>query len=432
MSALAHIMISMGHKVSGSDIKGSIVTNRLENMGAEIYYNHDDSNIIDSMDYIVVSSAIAANNCELVASKEKKIAIIHRGELLAQLFNTHKGIAVAGAHGKTTTTSMLAVALSECGFSPTVLIGGDVPYFNGNAQKGSGEIMVAEADESDGSFLFLKPEVAIITNIEDDHLDYYGSMEKVEQAFFDFTYRASQSGIVILCTDNEKVRELSENIDNKITYGLNTGEVTAKNISYLGLGVRADIFYQEQPLGPITLNVPGKHNLLNALGVIGAGIFLGIKFEEISAGISKFTGVKRRFQVLGQVGDITVVDDYAHHPTEIIATLSAAKNAVEGRLVAIFQPHRYSRTKALYKQFAAAFSDADVVILDEVYAAGETSNQVSSSLIVNSMNHNHVHFCPGKENILQLLNNILEPGDLVITLGAGDIWQVSHKLLGTN
>lgn len=431
MSALAHILVDSGHQVTGSDLKKTEVTDRLESLGIKIAFSHSPKNITTEIDYVVISTAIKQDNEELVQCQLDNLPIIHRGDLLAQLLNVKKGIAVAGAHGKTTTTAMLAVVLNECRLDPTVIIGGDVPYFKANAQLGKGELIVAEADESDGSFLKLRPHISIITNIEDDHLDFYGTMEKVEEAFFDFTYRTAQNGIVVVCTDNKKVDELCKKIDNKITYGLESGELTAKNIQYLSFKLTADIYFQEKFIGKLTLNVPGKHNLLNALGVIGVGIYLGIDMNHILKALDKFTGVKRRFQFLGEVNNIKFVDDYAHHPTEIQATLAAAKKTTQGRIIAIFQPHRYSRTQALYKQFAQALNAAHVVILDEIYGAGEDPvPHVSSQMIIDNMDDTIATFYrQGKEEIIQELQELLQPGDLVLTLGAGDVWKISEEML---
>jgi len=430
MSALAHILVSLGHKVTGSDLNESEVTKRLQGMGIEIFFQHSRDNISREVDVGVVSTAINNDNVELAQCQQLNISVIHRGELLAHIFNPGKGIAVAGAHGKTTTTGMLAVALEECKLSPTVLIGGDLPYFQGNAKKGTGQLIVAEADESDGSFLKLQPHIGVITNIEDDHLDYYGTIEKVEEAFFRFCYRIAERGIIIACSDDQQVKKLLKDIRNKLTYGLESGDLTAKNIKHQGLSVAADIFYQEKMIGKLVLNVPGRHNLLNALAVIGVGIYLGLEMEEVLKGLSLFTGVKRRFQIISQVKDIKIIDDYAHHPTEIMATLKAARSvAPNNRVIAIFQPHRYSRTKSLFVQFANAFYDADIVLLDKIYSAGEKPiSEVSSQMIIDQMQHPNVSYCQGRQKIIDRLKELIKPGDLVITMGAGDIWRVAYEL----
>ncbi|MDW7673619.1 MAG: UDP-N-acetylmuramate--L-alanine ligase [Bacillota bacterium] len=430
MSALAFVLIKQGHKVTGSDLKESEVTKRLQNLGIVVHIGHNSHNICNEVDVAIVSTAINNNNPELKQCQLLDIPVVHRGELLAEIFNPKKGIAVAGAHGKTTTTAMLGVVLEECKISPTVLIGGDIDYFKGNAKVGTSELIIAEADESDGSFLKLQPHIGVITNIEDDHLDYYGTIDKLEDAFLHFIYKTSQRGIIVVCTDDKNIEKLTHKIEQKITYGLNSGAVTAKNIIYEGLRTEADIYYEEQLVDKLVLNVPGEHNLLNALAVIGVGIFLGLNLSEVVKALAIFKGVKRRFEKIGEVKGAVVVDDYAHHPTEILATLAAAKKASEGRVVAIFQPHRYSRTKSLYKQFAQSFKDADVVIFDEIYSAGEAPiSNVSTGLIVAEMDQPNIYYCNNKEEILQQLNQITQEGDLIITLGAGDVWKVAKELV---
>jgi UDP-N-acetylmuramate--alanine ligase len=430
MSALAHILVSNEHKVTGSDLKESEVTKRLQGMGIKIFFQHSPDNISPEIDIGVVSTAINDDNEELAQCRRLNIPVIHRGELLAQIFNPGKGIAVAGAHGKTTTTGMLAVTLEECNLSPTVLIGGDLPYFQGNAKQGTGELIIAEADESDGSFLKLQPHIGVITNIEDDHLDYYGTIDKVAEAFFQFCYSIAVRGIIIACSDDQQVKRLLCHLPNKLTYGLESGDLTAGNIKHQGLGLEAEIFYQDQKLGKLALNVPGRHNLLNSLAVVGVGIYLGLDMQEVFKGLSKFTGVKRRFQIISQTNKIKIVDDYAHHPTEIIATLKAARSvSPDNRVIAVFQPHRYSRTKSLFTQFANSFSDADIVIFDDIYSAGEKPiPEVNSQLIISQMKHPHVLYCEGRQEIISCLKELLKPKDLVITMGAGDIWRVAHQL----
>jgi len=373
MSGIAKVLLDLGYKISGSDLNVTETTKRLGKNGATVFTGHKASNVQKGIDVVVVSSAIPEDNDEVKKAQEFNIPVIQRAEMLAKLMENQKAICVAGAHGKTTTTSMIALVLEKNNLDPTVVVGGELNDIGGNAKLGRGEYLVAEADESDGSFLKLLPWATVVTNIEDDHLDHYGTLENIVEAFRQFINLGSPQGFSILCIDNTFVKKLADQIPGKlITYGIQeNAQYTAKDIVYEGLLTKAKIYFNDNLLGTLELNVPGKHNISNALAAISIGHQLGIDFQDIKEALKGFKGVQRRFQLIGKVNNVQVVDDYAHHPTEIKATLEAARNSHSGRLIAVFQPHSYTRTKFLAKEFAASFKAADKVILAEIYSAGE-------------------------------------------------------------
>ncbi len=434
MSGLARILLELGYQVSGSDIKASDVTQQLSDLGAEIHIGHTPENV-DGAGTVVVSTAIQNDNSEVKEARGKGIPIIHRADVLAGIMELRKSIAVAGAHGKTTTTSMIALVLEKNRLDPTVIVGGILQNIGGNAKLGQGSYLVAEADESDGSFLKLNPHLAVVTNIEDDHMDHYGSMENILKAFEEFLTKIPDHGLLILCADDSNIRQLISRCNKPYsTYGIQPGaRYTARNIGNRGLVTYADIFDGENFLGQLTLNVPGQHNLSNALAAVVTGMSLGLEFSEIAKALEEFRGVKRRFQLLGEVKDIQVVDDYAHHPTELRATLNAARQTEAKRVVAVFQPHRYSRTKQLYEEFGKSFAEADVIVVSEVYAAGETPIPgINAELIIKAIEQTEgrpVHFCATLDQTTAYLEEITKPGDLVLTLGAGNIWTVGVELV---
>lgn len=434
MSGLAQIMVAKGYEVSGSDIKESDTTTRLQQLGAQVFIGHYAEHA-QGAGRLVVSTAIAGDNPELLKAKQEGTPILHRSDVLAWLMENQKGISVAGAHGKTTTTSMIALVLENNGMDPTIVVGGGLPQIQGNAKQGNGEYMVAEADESDGSFLKLHPYFAVVTNIEDDHLDYYGSVENIIRAFERFMAMVPPEGCGIICVDDPQVKALAAHCQGKIiTYGRSAeaqyrlGEVRAE-----GLASRGQVFYQGEFLGEMALKVPGEHNQLNALAAVAVGRELGLKFEDIVRGLQTFQGAQRRFQILGEVGGVKVVDDYAHHPTELKATLKAAKDTAASRVVALFQPHRYTRTKYLYREFGRAFGDADVIAVTEIYSAGEPPiPEVNAHLIIEAIKENEgreVQYLPSLDAALNFLQTVVKPGDLVMTLGAGNVWTVGEKLV---
>jgi len=435
MSGLARILMELGHKVSGSDLNTTNITNRLETMGAVCYLGHSAGNV-EGADLVVISTAIKPENPELVRAIEKEIPIIHRGEMLALLMERQYGIAVAGAHGKTTTTSMAALVLEKNGLDPTIVIGGELNDIGGNAKLGRGKYIVAEADESDGSFLKLSPMISIITNVENDHLDYYGTVERIKEAFRTFLSKVPDDGMAVVCLDDPGVREVIRGYRGPLTtYGVNSTEAdyTIREIYLNGMSSRGEVYHRGRHLGTLVLTVPGQHNMLNALAVVAAGMFAGLDFEEVASPLKGFSGAGRRFQLLGDPLGIRVVDDYAHHPSEIKATLKAAKQVGANRIITVFQPHRYSRTSLLREEFGSAFLDSDVVIINEIYGAGEKPIEgINAGIIVDAMERNgqeDVVYLGSREEIVDYLAGFARPGDLILTMGAGNIWTAGMELV---
>jgi UDP-N-acetylmuramate--alanine ligase len=435
MSGLASILLDLGYEITGSDLSFTDTTRRLESRGAICHVGHAPQNL-DTTQLVVISSAIKPDNVELLAAREKGIPVIHRGDLLAWLMQRQKGIAVAGAHGKTTTTSMLALALERSGLDPTIIIGGELNDIGGNAKLGRGEYLVAEADESDGSFLKLHPLAVIVTNIEDDHLDHYGSVAEIKKAFRQFMGKVPEHGLVIACIDDPNVREVVQDLGRPvITYGIESSgaDYVLRHLSLDGEGSRGEVYYRDQRLGTLELSVPGKHNMLNALAVVAAARWIGLDFQLIARILKEFRGARRRFELLGEVGNMRVVDDYAHHPSEIKATLQAARQTGPKRLIVVFQPHRYTRTALLKEQFGKAFGEADLVIVNEIYSAGEQPIEgVNAQLIVQAIkNHGRppVVYLPTREQIVNYLAAMALPGDLILTMGAGNIWLCGLELV---
>ncbi len=436
MSGLAGILLEAGFRVSGSDIRESRITGRLREGGAVVWLGHKEENAGDA-DLVVFSSAIPSSNPELRMARESKVPLLTRGEMLAELLKEKKGIAIAGTHGKTTTTSMAALVLCEADLDPTIIIGGEVNDIGGSAKLGEGKYLVAEADESDGSFLKLFPELAVVTNIEADHLDYYSCLETVIEAFEKFVKNISPGGGLIFCSDcpnTVKMVERSKLEIDLLTYGLEKGaELGVEQLKMEGAGSSFEVFHHGCRLGEIRLQVPGRHNVRNSLAAIGVGLKVGADFSRIRSSLEKFRGVQRRFEVKGILNDIIIVDDYAHHPGEIRATLEAAKWRKPERIITVFQPHRYTRTKFLKEEFSSAFPGTDVLVLTEIYAAGEeflpgTSGQALFEA-VRSRGGKEVEFIPDKSEIADYLISILRPGDMLITMGAGDIGTVAEEVV---
>lgn len=434
MSGIAEVLINLSYKVTGSDMKESDTTKRLSSLGAVIHYGHTAKNL-DAADVVVISSAVKADNPEVEAAHERLIPVIPRAEMLAELMRLKYGIAVAGSHGKTTTTSMIATVLAHGGMDPTMVVGGKLNSLGTNAKLGQGEFMVAEADESDGSFLKLSPTISVITNIDPEHLDHYGSMERLMEAFHQFADKIPFYGLSVLCLDHPNVQALIPEMKKRYaTYGLTAqADFQAREIEYDGLKTHYTAIHKGKKLGKITLRMPGLHNVYNSLAAITVGTELDLPFPTIREGLASFSGVQRRFQIKGEAGGVTVVDDYGHHPEEIKATLSAARNAWDRRVVAVFQPHRYTRTRDLFDDFLKAFYQADTVVLTDIYAAGEEPIEgvKAENLYEGIREHGHrdVHFMPDKERLASELLNIVKEGDLVITLGAGDVWKAGEELL---
>lgn len=435
MNGIAGIMLELGYKVTGSDLKTTDVTERLEALGVTCYAGHAEVNLGEA-DLVVSSTAIPPTNVELVAAKKKGLPVIHRGEMLARLMNRQKGIAIAGSHGKTTTTAMMALVFEMNGLDPTIIIGGELTEIGGNAKLGHGEYLVAEADESDGSFLKLDPFIEVITNIEDDHLDYYKSVENIIAAFQKFMAKVPDEGLAVVCLDNPTIKQLLLDYDRPVqTYAIEQQEAdyTLRNLRLNDLTTAGDVYNKQEYLGCLELSVPGRHNLSNALAAVVVGMVVGIPFNGIAAALKKFKGAGRRFQYLGEVRGIKIIDDYAHHPSEIKATLKAARQLKQGRVVGVFQPHRYTRTLLLGERFGAAFSDADVIIVSDIYSAGEQPIKgVSAENIVSEIEKNvdrEVIYLPTRQEIVDYLAKTARPGDLILTLGAGDIWNAGVELV---
>lgn len=433
MSGIAEILINLGYEVSGSDLKSSEQTRRLESLGAKIYQGHFPSNISD-YHVVVTSSAIDPNNPEIIEARKRRIPIIHRSEMLAELVRLKHGIGIAGTHGKTTTSSMLATVLSDAGMNPTAIIGGKVFNFGSNARAGEGQYIVFEADESDGSFLKLLPSIGIVTNIDADHLDHYKYFEGLKEAFLQYINNIPFYGYSVLCTDDSIVREILPRVDRPYyTYGFNLdADFTAHNVRMDNGRTCFTCNYKKSPVGDFVLSQLGNHNVVNSLSVIAVALELGLDYETIRSGLSNFRGVGRRLEKIGEKKGITVMDDYGHHPTEIRATLLALKN-LGRRIVVVFQPHRYTRTELLWDEFGQAFANADEVFLTDIYPAGEEPIEgVSTELICRAMkkHENREPFYVRKfEEIPSSVAAHLQEGDIVLTLGAGDIYKTGPAIL---
>lgn len=435
MSALAQILLQSGCAVSGSDVKPSERTERLASMGALVHIGHDPHNL-DGAQRVVYSTDVPSFNPELAEARARGLTVMHRSEVLAELMNERYGIAVSGSHGKTTVTSMITLLLERGGLDPTAVIGADVGFLNGNARLGRSRYLVAEADESDGSFVRYHPAVAVATNIDPEHLDRYGgSFENLLAAFRRFIGQTRE--LAVLCADDAHLREMRRELPvETLTYGLAPdAELRAVDIA-AGRGETAyTAVWQGEELGRVTLVIPGEHNVVNSLAALAVGRHLGVDFPVAAQALHAFRGAKRRFQVLGQPGGITVVDDYAHHPTEIAATLKAARERAAGRVIAVFQPQRYVRTHLLLKEFSEAFGRADEIVLTDIYSPpGEqpipgVSSQVLAGMISRHENRD-VAYIPGHKELVDHLVKMVRPGDLVLTMGAGDIWKVAYGLVG--
>lgn len=434
MSALARILLSMGYRVSGSDVKRSPLVDDLEKQGAVIYIGHSASNLPEDCSEVIFSSAIPQDNPELIRARELGITITHRGDLLARLFNNNRGLAVAGAHGKTTTSGMLGQILHKVDYRPNIVVGGILPLIGSNAIKDDSDIWVVEADESDRSFLKLDPDLTVVTNIEPEHMEHYDDdPEVLKKAFADF---CNSSQEIIVCLDNEMVNEILPFFNQDFhTYGLDhkAVDLTARDISYDALSSKSNIYFKGEYVGELTLSVPGRHNVANALGAIYAAYLVGVPFKDAIAALWDFSGTGRRFDVLykDDTRNIMVVDDYAHHPTEVAATIAAAKNCGYKRVVAVFQPHRYTRVKELYKEFGGAFGEADVTVMAEIYSAWEEQRpEISSQLIVDELKAKGIDpvYCHSDQDILSYLKENLEDGDIILMMGAGDIYKTTKEL----
>jgi UDP-N-acetylmuramate--alanine ligase len=433
MSGIAEVLLNLGYAVSGSDLKESETTRRLASLGGRIFVGHSAENLTEA-DVVVISTAVRKENPEVLAARTKKIPVIPRAEMLAELMRLKYGVAIAGSHGKTTTTSLAAHLLAHAGMDPTAVVGGKMNTFGSNAKLGKGDYMVVEADESDGSFLRIPPTIAVVTNIDPEHLDYWKTPEALRQGFVDFVNRVPFYGISILCIDHPTVQSLIPDLEKRfVTYGeSHQADYRAEKIEVSGHAVRFDVYRRQEPLGRFEVQMVGRHNALNSLAVVALADEMGIPMAVAREALASFQGVQRRFTVKGEKNGVTVVDDYGHHPAEVKATLLGAREAFHRRVVCVFQPHRYTRTRDLFQEFATAFNDADVLLLSDIYAASEEPIPgVTPEALVEAIRrcgHRDASYVARAE-LAARTRSIVKAGDIVITLGAGDVTNVGPELL---
>lgn len=440
MSGIAEVLHNLGYEVTGSDLRESDTTDRLRGLGIKVYIGHRPENI-DNSHVVVISSAVSEQNNEVAEAKKRNIPVIPRAEMLAELGRLKYGILVAGAHGKTTTTSLISAILGYAGLDPTVVIGGKLAATGSNARLGKGDFIVAEADESDGSFLKLSPTIAVVTNIDREHMDFFKDMVTLKDAFLSFINKVPFYGLAILCTENESVRALLPKIHRRyVTYGFSRDvDMAASNVKKGFMSVSFDVTRRGQDLGSFSVPMPGAHTVLNCLAGIAVGLELKINVEHIREALKGFSGIQRRFEFKGECRDVRFFDDYGHHPVEIRATLGAARDSLAssgadtGRLVVLFQPHRYTRTRDLLDEFGSSFSDADVLLVMDIYAAGERPVEgVSAAEVLRSVRqngHGDAEYIADRDSLVDALLRKLKPGDLFMTIGAGDVWKVGEEVL---
>ncbi len=440
MSGIAEVLHNLGYEVTGSDMRESDTTDRLRGLGVKVYIGHKAENI-NGAHVVVISSAVSERNSEVFAAKEKNIPVIPRAEMLAELGRLKYGILVAGAHGKTTTTSLISTILGHAGLDPTVVIGGRLAATGSNARLGKGDFIIAEADESDGSFLKLSPTIAVVTNIDREHMDFFKDMEMLKNAFLSFINKVPFYGMSILCTENELIRELLPRVHRKyVTYGFSPeADVFATGLKKGFMSVAFDVTCKGRDLGNFSIPMPGSHSVLNSLASIAVSMELKISVEHIREALKGFRGIQRRFELKGESRGVKVFDDYGHHPAEIRATLRAAKESLtasgqgQGRLVVLFQPHRYTRTRDLLKEFGTSFSDADTLFVMDIYPAGEKPiGGVSSEAVLQAIKdngHKDAIYIPDRGAVIPALIPKLKTGDLFFTIGAGDVWKVGEEVL---
>lgn len=439
MSGIAELLHNLGYEVTGSDLKRSDTTERLQTLGMRISIGHSSDNI-DDPHVVVKSSAVSDTNPEVAEAKRRNIPVIPRAEMLAELARLKYGVLVAGAHGKTTTTSLVSSILARGGLDPTVVIGGKLKATASNAQLGHGDFIVAEADESDGSFLKLSPAIAVVTNIDKEHMDFFKTLESLKQAFLSFMNKVPFYGTSIVCIENEHIRELLPFIHRRlITYGLShEAELRAENINKGFMSVDFDVFLKETQIGHFYIPLPGIHNALNSLAAIGVGLTLNIDVQHIRDALGKFAGIQRRCEFKGEMNGIAVYDDYGHHPAEIKATLRAMKESLlsrtgSGRVCVLFQPHRYTRTRDLIDEFARSFSDADELVVIDIYPAGEPVLEgVHSEILCQKIREEGVQavlYMKDRQQVAQYFQTHLKPGDIFLSLGAGDVWKEGERIL---
>jgi len=435
MSGIAELLLNLGYKVSGSDVKSSDITDRLKTLGGAIFKGHAAENI-KGADVVVISSAIDPDNPEVQAAGQSSIPVIPRAEMLAELMRLKYSIAIAGAHGKTSTTSIVASVLAEGGLDPTVVIGGKLKSIGSNAVLGEGDFIVAEADESDGSFLKFSPTIAVVTNIDKEHLDFYADLDAIKTVFLNFLDRIPFYGLAVLCLDNEPIQDLIPRMKKRYTtYGMTSqADFQIRDVEFGQQKSRFDIYHRGNKMGMINLNLPGIHNVYNATASIAVGVELNIAFDQIKRALETVEGVQRRLEIKGESNGVTVIDDYGHHPTEIKVTLETIEeNWPNRRKVVVFQPHRYSRTRALFDEFSRAFYQSDVLVVLPIYAASEKKIEgvTSQNLCeeIKAHGHKEVIHADGFKAALSHLKQTLQPGDVLLTLGAGDVWKVGDMFL---
>ena len=435
MSGIAEVLLNLGYVVSGSDLQESEATRRLRSLGARIFVGHEENNLAGDPSVVVISTAVKYSNPEVLEARRRHIPVIPRAEMLAELMRMKYGVAVAGSHGKTTTTSMVAAVLSTAGLDPTMVIGGRVRMFGTNAKMGQGEILVAEADESDGSFLFLSPIIAVVTNIDREHMDFHQTMERLDESFLAFINKIPFYGLAVLCLDDTHVRGILAKVRKRfVTYGLSPeADFSAAELTHTGAGVAFTVTHRGNRLGALRLHLPGRHSATNALAAVAVAHELEVPFVKVAEALDNFTGIHRRFELKGEPRGVLIIDDYGHHPTEIRATIGAIRDCWKRPLTVIFQPHRYTRTRDLFDEFLTAFEGADRLVLTEIYSAGEDPipGATGEALYqaIKRKGHLDVEFVADKKEIVGRLAPELASGDVALTLGAGDIYRTGEELV---
>ena len=436
MSGIAEVLIDLGYTVSGSDLHESATTEHLRRVGAIVMIGHDEKNI-QGAHVVVASSAVSAFNPEVRAAEGHRIPVIPRAEMLAELMRLKQGVAIAGAHGKTTTTSMIAAILADSHLDPTVVIGGRVNAFGGGSRLGQGALLIAEADESDGTFLKLFPSIVVVTNIDREHLDYYKSLDKLLESFAQFIDKVPFYGLAILCSDDPLLRSLIPSLRKRcVSYGMGaSADLVASDVELGPWCSTFTVHIHRRAMGQFTIPLPGKHYVVNALAAIAVGLELDLPVDQIADGLARFKGVERRLQCIGERSGILVIDDYAHHPTEIRATIDAVKQGWGRRLVVIFQPHRYSRTRDLMDDFALSFDHVDALLVTEIYSAGENPiDGIDGARLteqIQKMSRPNALFVAESDAVIGQVVSMIHKGDVVLTMGAGDIWKIGHALMDT-
>ncbi len=436
MNGIAEVLLNMDYKISGTDIVDTEVTQRLAHLGAEISIGHKAEKV-EGADVVVISSAIKDDNVEVEEARRRKIPVIPRAEMLAELMRMKYGIAVAGSHGKTSTTSMIAQVLESAGFDPTIVVGGRLNTVGAHGKLGKGDFIVAEADESDRSFLYLSPFIAVLTNLDNEHLDQYQTIDEIKKTFINFALKVPFYCPVVLCLDDPNLQTLIPSLERRIiSYGFSTqADIFARDMKFEEFSSTSILYWKGKKFGHLKLNVPGTHNIYNGMAAVAIGLDLDIPPDTILEALESYTGSGRRFELKKEVNTIMIIEDYAHHPTEIKATLEAAKRGWKRRVVAVFQPHRYSRLSVLMKSFATSFNQADVLIITEIYGAGETSIAgISGKTLfdeVKQFGHKNIYFEPDLKKITPLIRKIAQPEDIILIMGAGNIYQIIPDIAKT-